>query len=95
MMLRKSESRAELLDRAASGAALVWTGAFFSELQREGRRVEGGWPGTVREARTRAANEAARVLTQGSMAALTGEELDRLARITYEEARKSWRQKAK
>ena len=94
-MVSKADSRADLLDRAASGAAVVWTGAFFSELQREGRRVEGGWPGTVREARTRAANEAARVLGQSSMPALTGEELDRLARITYEEARRSWLAKAK
>jgi hypothetical protein len=42
------------------------------------------------EARTRAAAEARRVLIERSMAALTHDELERLARITYDEARRSW-----
>lgn len=90
-----ADQRASLLDRAASGAAEVWTIAYFAELKREGRRVEGGWPGTVREARSRAAQEGARVLVQRSLTSLTGEELDRMARIICEEAKVVWRNETK
>jgi len=89
-MSKKLETRESLLDRAACDAARLWARACSDELVREGRGVEGGWPGTMREARTRAAVEAARLLTKRSMAALAHDELDRLARITYDEARRSW-----
>src|SRR4051812_40182217 len=91
----KTGTRGNLLDQAALEAARSWTRAYCAELAREGRRVEGGWPGTIREARTRAAVEAARVLSKESMVALTHDELDRLARSTYDEARRSWGRKAR
>ena len=60
-------TRGELLEQAAVDAARSWTGAYCAELVREGRRVEGGWPGTVREARARAATEGATALSGQSM----------------------------
>jgi hypothetical protein len=85
-----AEARGVLLDKIAFEAARTWAEACRAELAREGRRVEGGWPGTMPEARTRAAGEATRALALRSMSALTHEELGRLARITYDEARRSW-----
>jgi hypothetical protein len=83
-------TRAALLERAAVDAARSWAGLYCAALADEGRRVEGGWPGTIREARTRVAAEAMRVLTKQSMTRLTHDELDRLAQATYDEARRAW-----
>lgn len=94
-MGKELESRGDLLERAALDAARAWTQAYRAELMGEGRLAEGGWPGTVREARARAATEGARVLHEQSLTSLTHDELDRLARITYEEARRAWAGKAR
>lgn len=83
-----AESRATLLEKAALDAARSWTATCFAALAQEGRRVDGGWPGTIREARTLVAAEATRALA--GQALLTHEELDRLAQTTYEEARRAW-----
>lgn len=87
--------REELLEQAALDAARSWTRAYCADLAREGRRVEGGWPGTIREARARAAREGAKVLSKQSMTGLTHDELDRLARITHVEARRFWAENAR
>ncbi|MDF2691908.1 MAG: hypothetical protein K0S65_291 [Labilithrix sp.] len=86
-----AESRGPLLERTAFAAARSWMDACCAELARDGRRVEGAWPGTMPEARTRAAMEARRALTERSMTLLTHDELEQLARITFDEARRSWR----
>ena len=84
------ETRGKVLEQAALDAARSWAQAYCAELVRAGRRVEGGWPGTIREARAQAAMEGERVLRKESMAKLTHEELDRLARMTFDEARRCW-----
>ncbi|AKV00173.1 hypothetical protein AKJ09_06836 [Labilithrix luteola] len=94
-MTKTTATRGELLEQAALDAARSWTQVVCAELAREGRRVEGGWPGTIREARARAANEGASVLGRQSMTGLTHDELERLARITHDEARRFWAGKAR
>lgn len=94
-MSRPTETRGELLEQAALEAARSWTRAYCAELAREGRRVEGAWPGTIREARARAATEGANVLSKQSMSGLTHDELERLVRITHGEARRCWAGKAR
>jgi hypothetical protein len=84
------ENRAIILERAAVDAAQTWTDACFAALAQEGRRIDGGWPGTMREARTRAAAEATKALQVLAMSVLTHDELDRLAQTTYEKARRAW-----
>ena len=83
-------SRDVLLEQAAFDAARAWATACRDELAREGRRVEGGWPGTLPEARMHASAQAGRALSERSLSALTHDELGRVARITYDEARRSW-----
>jgi hypothetical protein len=84
------DDRELILEQAAHGAGRSWTQACSAQLTREGRRLEGGWPGTMREARTRAVGEAGKLLAARKMTALTHEELERLTRITWEEARRAW-----
>lgn len=90
-----AERRVGLIEGAAHAAATRWAAASCDELVREGRRVEGGWPGTIREARTRGVAEATRVLAAQAMAAPTSDERDRIARVTYEQARRSWAKAAR
>lgn len=86
-----SAARGELLDATALDAAHVWTTQLFAELSHEGRVVEGGWPGTVNEARGRCSDLASRALAARAMPVLAREELVRLTQIAYAEARRLWR----
>ena len=80
-----------VLQQAAAHTARVWTSGWFRTLASDGRRAVGGWPGTLQEARTRIAADAGRTLEEISMTALTRDELSRITKITYEEARRLWR----
>ena len=84
-------SRSNVLDEAALVAARTWVRQWVDELAREGRPVEGGWPGTMKEARGRCADLSTRMLARSSMGAPVREELDRITHITYAEARRLWR----
>jgi LmbE family N-acetylglucosaminyl deacetylase len=87
--------RTVVLEQAAVDAARSWVAACCAELAGQGRRVEGGWPGTIGEARARVAAEAMRVLGAPSMTQLSHLELGRLAQITYKEARHAWTRSTK
>jgi hypothetical protein len=84
------EPRERLLDAAAIDVARLWAGACRIELKREGRKVEGGWPGTMAEARTRVGAEVTKILRARSLPPLSYDELGRLVRLAYDEARRSW-----
>jgi hypothetical protein len=84
-------SRDHVLDEAALDAARAWVRQWVDELKREGRRVDGGWPGTLNEARGRCAELSTRTLAQLSMLGPARDEIDRMVRITYAEARRLWR----
>jgi hypothetical protein len=83
-------TRDALLEAIAHGTARAWSESCRSDLAREGRAIEGGWPGTVSEARSLASADAARALAERSMPPLTYEELGRLATIAFSEARRAW-----
>jgi hypothetical protein len=87
---QRGDTRGSVLEQAAREAAHSWTLACAAQLELERRNAEGGWPGTMTEARARAFAHATTALAARSMAALTHEECARLARLTYDEARKSW-----
>src|SRR5262245_28681488 len=68
-------SREAILEGSALEAARIWATSCVEELAREGRPIEGGWPGTMPEARGRAGGLAARTLARLSMPALAHDEL--------------------
>ncbi len=84
-------SRDHVLDEAAHDAARAWVRQWMDDLAREGRPVEGGWPGTLKEARGRCAELSTRMLARSAMVAPARDELDRITQITYAEARRLWR----
>lgn len=89
MPARVSEAiREALLARAATAEAIAWASWWRAELRRQERPLEGGWPGTLSEARARIVRRVAAEL--GPDFALTPQELDRTARTTYGAARRDW-----
>ncbi len=84
-LVSAGEPRRALLKAAAVELGRRWADAWREDLGRDGRAVEGGWPGTLREARARVTAHA------GSIPGpLTAEELGWAARATYDEARRAW-----
>jgi hypothetical protein len=67
-----------------------WFASWREDLLRQGRAIEGGWPGTLPEARALVAASVAPAFTQRRMPILTNEELIWAMRATYDEARRAW-----
>ncbi len=87
---RSDLPRELVLQEIAVDSARAWTSRLFRALADERRRVAGGWPGIMTEARATLAGDAARVLDDRAMAALTRDELSRLTWVMYREARRLW-----
>ena len=60
----------------------AWAGTVRRSIEESGRRIEGGWPGTLTEARAR--------LELPSSAAVAPAQIAHLARVLYGAARESW-----
>jgi hypothetical protein len=86
--------RAALLDALAVAEGVGWARELRRGLRGEGRRIAGGWPGTLSEARSRAVNGCQRALRERGLGALSSVELDRLARRLNAAARGDWLNKA-
>src|SRR5687767_11489282 len=79
-----AERAAKLVEAAAASAAL-WARSERESLHAEGRRVEGGWPGTLSQAR-----EYLRGAMPNAAVQLSYEELSWLTRTLYDCARRDW-----
>lgn len=88
------ERRKLMLEASAAQSARDWTRRWLHTLASDGRPIEGGWPGTLPEARACVAADAGTALRKLSMPALTREELSHLTRLTYDQARRLWRSSA-
>jgi hypothetical protein len=84
------EARRNLLKVTAEVVGQRWFATWREDLLRDGRHIEGGWPGTIPEARALIAAPLAVAFTQRRMVAVTNEELTWAARATYDEARRAW-----
>lgn len=60
----------------------------------EGRSIAGGWPGTMREARSVVAPTLGQVLARRAMSAATDDELRSVMHAAYGEARRAWMRSA-
>lgn len=63
----------------------AWAESVQARLQSEGRRVAGGWPGTLSEARARVER-----LLDSTAKSCSPHERERLARVLYGAARAFW-----
>ena len=71
----KTADRAATLERLAGEVAASWVTSYLASLSEEGRPIEGGWPGTMPEARMRMDDHARHLLHARSMGPLTTDEL--------------------
>lgn len=81
-------TREETLGAVAIAAGHAWTRWWHAELARQGRRMSGGWPGTLSEARHRVLMHAVSEL--GADGALSPHELVALAHTAFATARADW-----
>lgn len=83
-----AKQRQEVLGAVAVEAGRAWFDWWRAELERQGRPMTGGWPGTISEARRRILAGSMYVL--GAEGALRDHELVDLARTAFETARAAW-----
>ena len=77
------------LEHLAAAEGMAWAVSSFEELQRQGRSIAGGWPGTLSQARLRVA---VRMAGQDRRPTnpLTAADIDWLARTVYLTAKAEW-----
>jgi hypothetical protein len=72
-----------------------WAELWCQELREQGRPVDGGWPGTLPEARARVLRSLDLELAGRGMPLLTVEEIAVATRVAYERAKSVWREAAR
>lgn len=82
--------RRALIEQSAAALGQIWAVGCREELRREGRAVAGGWPGTLREARSRVGYALQQEMQRRKMAAMSEEEREIAARTAYASARVEW-----
>ncbi len=83
--LTMTPERASKLVEAAALSGARWARAERESLHAEGRRAEGGWPGTLSQARNYV-----RFALPDAGQSLSAEELSWMARAIYASARRDW-----
>ena len=79
------------LERMAREESNAWVARLLGKLTAEGRAVEGGWPGTVSEARRLVATRiATETVAKSSFVAVTATQHEQLVRAVYSGAKKQW-----
>lgn len=69
----------------ASELARSWVSSLAEQLTTDGRRLEGGWPGTISDARRLLTRRLAALATK-----LAPPEFDRLVKAIYDDAKTQW-----
>jgi hypothetical protein len=83
-----SPSLAELVPSVSAAIGEAWANEVANALRAQTRGLVGGWPGTLREARSRVLLG----LRAARQPAFDSEELMALSRAVYETARRCWDQ---
>jgi hypothetical protein len=79
-----------LLHERAINAGQLWAQDVHAALRDQGRALDGGWPGTVSEARSKIIRELDRELGMDQVLAISHEELEVAVRTTFARARQGW-----
>jgi hypothetical protein len=83
-------NRSALLSEAALLVGSRWARGWCEEMSRTGRAVEGGWPGTLPEARMRVAEYFRIECARRHLSELDPAELALATRSAYEQAKRDW-----
>ena len=83
-------NRSAMLSEAAALIGARWARGWCEEMTRTGRAVEGGWPGTLPEARMRVAEYFRVECARQRWSDLDTAELVLATRWTYEQAKRDW-----
>ena len=90
MHVNRHQSREAVLGEQPVLLGQTWATEWVQTMRNEGRRVAGGWPGTLPEARMRAQEHFARELRSRRLPLLSQEELNQVTALVYERARSGW-----
>jgi hypothetical protein len=88
--LSDDEQRRRLIQQEPTALGTAWAITSCEELRQSGRSVEGGWPGTVKEARGRVQRELTRLLADRGFEPLRPEELTAATSAAYDQAKRAW-----
>jgi hypothetical protein len=83
-------ARRGVLQETALQVGQRWFASTRDDLLRDGRHIEGGWPGTMPEARALVAASLPTALVRRRMPTATNEELALAVRAAYDEAKRAW-----
>jgi hypothetical protein len=86
-----AEPRGTLLRAASEAIGARWVLDYSAAVQGSGRRIEGGWPGTLPEARGRVLASLPQELSQRGVAPLSSQELAAASAMASAEAKRRWR----
>jgi hypothetical protein len=88
--LSDEERRRRMIEERPQTLGVAWAVDACADVTQSGRRVEGGWPGTVPEARMRVLRELPRELAGRGLAPLSQSELTTATSAVYDRARREW-----
>lgn len=94
-LLRDEQQRRLLIEERPSALGVSWALDSCADVTRSGRRVEGGWPGTVPEARMRVLSGLTHELAARGFAPLSQTELSVATSTVYDRARREWQRAGK
>lgn len=86
-----AEPRGTMLRAASEAIGARWVLDYSATVQGSGRRIEGGWPGTLPEARGRVLASLPQELSERGAAPLSSQELAAASAMASAEAKRRWR----
>ncbi len=90
-----TESRGTMLREASEAIGIRWVLDYSAIVQGSGRRIEGGWPGTLPEARGRVLASLPQELSERGVAPLSSQEIAAASAMASAEAKRRWRVEAR
>ncbi|HVY30934.1 MAG TPA: hypothetical protein VHB79_30450 [Polyangiaceae bacterium] len=89
------DPRGNILREASEAIGVRWVLDYSATVERSGRRIEGGWPGTLPEARGRVLASLPQQLSARGAEPLTPQEIVVASTIASAEAKRRWQIAAK
>jgi hypothetical protein len=84
------QARKEILLEQSELLGRIWAQTWIQRLLTEGRAVQGGWPGTLQEARFQVGTHCNQELSLRGLSPLSHAELVATANATYGRAKHDW-----